>query len=115
MSYENFNNLQKNDVYYIKVNYSYNEIQKNSYTTLYKVSNGQDARNVEIETSNGKMFINNNITTTLTARVWKGGEEITSKLPYTAFSWTKTNDDGEMREYFVESCCDKCDKRCGNK
>ena len=26
-----------------------------------------------------------------------------------------TNDDGEMREYFVESCCDKCDKRCGNK
>lgn len=103
MSYENFNNLQKNDVYYIKVNYSYNEIQKNSYTTLYKVSNGQDARNVEIETSNGKMFINNNITTTLTARVWKGGEEITSKLPYTAFSWTKTNDDGEIDAIWTEA------------
>lgn len=103
MSYENFNNLQKNDIYYIKVNYSYNEIQKNSYTTLYKVSNGQDARNVEIETSNGKMFINNNITTTLTARVWKGGEEITSKLPYTAFSWTKTNDDGEIDAIWTEA------------
>ena len=31
------------------------------------------------------------------------GEEITSKLPYTAFSWTKTNDDGDIDAIWTEA------------
>ena len=48
----------------------------------------------EISSSNGLQFVNGVISTTLTATVWKGKENITSTLPAQAFVWKKTDMDG---------------------
>jgi len=48
----------------------------------------------EISSSNGLQFVNGVVSTTLTAKVWKGKENITSTLPAQAFVWKKTDMDG---------------------
>ncbi|MEZ0117810.1 UNVERIFIED_ORG: phage minor structural protein [Heyndrickxia coagulans] len=50
---------------------------------------------VEVISSNGTIFRNGNIGTTLTAKVYRGTTDITSTLPKTAFIWQKFNDDGK--------------------
>ena len=49
---------------------------------------------IEIESSNGLLFKNNNIKTTLTARVYKGSNEVTSEIPKEGFTWKKRHRDG---------------------
>ena len=49
---------------------------------------------VEIESSNGNMFIRNTINTQLTCTVYKGNEDITNTV--TKFNWTKKNSDGTI-------------------
>ena len=47
---------------------------------------------VEIESSNGNMFLRNNVQTQLTCTVYKGNEDITNMV--TRFNWSKKNSDG---------------------
>ena len=49
---------------------------------------------VEIESSNGNMFLRNNVQTQLTCTVYKGNEDITNTV--TRFNWSKKNSDGTV-------------------
>ena len=49
---------------------------------------------VEIESSNGNMFLRNIIDTQLTCTVYKGNEDITNTV--TRFNWSKKNSDGTV-------------------
>lgn len=53
---------------------------------------------VEIISSNGSIFKNNQINTTLTAKVYRNDKDITDTLNASCFKWTKTNADGTLDE-----------------
>jgi len=51
--------------------------------------------NVSIDSSNGLVFKNGDIESTLTAKVRKGNEDITDQFTDTQFSWTRVSKDSE--------------------
>lgn len=61
--------------------------------TITKLHDGEDAYRVEISSSSGDNFINGDIGTTLSARVYKGSREITDSIAPSLFSWTRTSAD----------------------
>lgn len=65
--------------------------------SLTELFDGEDAYSVQILTDNGNNFINGNITTTLIAYVYQGGENITDSLSDNQFNWFRTsnNPDGD--------------------
>jgi hypothetical protein len=79
--------------------------QDTSTTTAYSVSmkgltgdagdKGEDAYHVEISSSQGLQFKNGIIETVLTARVYKGGVDVTESLDANAFRWMRMSDDSE--------------------
>ena len=67
--------------------------------TFTDVEDGQDGESpilMFIKTSNGNIFKNNIINTTLTATLWRGGEEIDVDGTEFAYIWTKTDADGNI-------------------
>ncbi len=56
---------------------------------------GEDAITATTYSSNGNIFNNGNVETTLSAHVFKGGEEITDLIHSSCFNWTRTSDDTE--------------------
>lgn len=50
---------------------------------------------VEIISTNGYIFKNNNISTTLQARVYKGKNDVTAEFDAAQFRWTRVSDDSE--------------------
>jgi hypothetical protein len=48
---------------------------------------------IKVYSSNGSMFKNGIINTTLTAKVYKGKDEITSTVPAASFSWSRVSND----------------------
>ena len=65
--------------------------------TITKLYDGEDAYRVEVSSESGSSFINGEITTTLTARVYKGSREVTSTIAPALFSWMRhsANPDGD--------------------
>ena len=65
--------------------------------SIVELYDGEDAYSVQIFTSDGNHFINGNISTTLTANVYKGAKEITETIPDNLFCWKRTslNADGD--------------------
>lgn len=59
--------------------------------SIVELYDGEDAYSVEIFTSDGNNFINGNISTTLTAHVYKGTDEITQTIPDNLFCWKRTS------------------------
>ena len=53
-----------------------------------------------ILTSNGNTFKNNNIASTLTATLWRGGKEIDKDGTEFSYIWTKTRDDETPDEHW---------------
>lgn len=51
---------------------------------------------IELHSSHGTTFRNGNVRTTITARVYRGKDNVTDTLPKTAFIWKKQNRDGTM-------------------
>lgn len=74
--------------YYIKLQYS-NEYT--TYETLNEIQSGESPLMLEIHSSTGTLFVNRNISTTLTATVWKGTENVTSQYNG-QFYWYKDGD-----------------------
>ena len=60
--------------------------------TVTKVRNGDAAYIVTVESSNGNQFLNGEMVTLLTATVFKGSHDITARVPYNAFNWTRLSD-----------------------
>ena len=57
------------------------------------VYDGEDNIMIQILSSNGDVFKNNVISTSLSAKVYKGGEDITDFIDASNFSWLKINAD----------------------
>lgn len=61
--------------------------------TVSKQYDGADNYSVYIASTNGNMFRNGVISTTLSARVLKGGEDVTHLIPDKNFLWTRAGND----------------------
>ena len=57
------------------------------------VYDGEDNVMVQVLSSNGDVFKTNVISTSLTAKVYKGGQNITDFIDNSKFSWIKINSD----------------------
>ena len=66
------------------------------------IENIEDSKmyRLEIVSSNGILFKNNNISTVLSARVWSWDEDVTDTLPESAFKWSRISDDKSSDEYW---------------
>ncbi|SDQ09786.1 hypothetical protein SAMN05216392_0402 [Streptococcus equinus] len=67
-------------------------------TTEVTVTNLVEPTSLVIKTSNGNLFKNNFINTTLTATLWRGGKEIDKDGKDYSYIWTKTDDEGNPDE-----------------
>lgn len=75
-----------------------NNVVAKSELTFYNVNDGHSPILMHIETSAGNIFKNNVISTRLTARLWRGEDEIDIDGVAFAYIWTKVNDDGTPDE-----------------
>ena len=75
-----------------------NNVVANSELTFYNVNDGHSPILMHIETSAGNIFKNNVISTRLTARLWRGEDEIDIDGVAFAYIWKKVNDDGTPDE-----------------
>lgn len=66
--------------------------------TFFNVNDGHSPILMHIETSAGNIFKNNVISTRLTARLWRGEEEIDTAGAAFEYIWTKVHDDGTPDE-----------------
>ena len=69
-----------------------------SFDTETKKKIEADSIDVQIWSSRGNIFKSGDTSTILTCVVFSGGVDITSTLPNSAFTWTKTNNDGSIDE-----------------
>ncbi|MBF0648625.1 hypothetical protein IR083_07320 [Dysgonomonas sp. GY75] len=67
-----------------------NEIYEDIFT-VYKQFDGQSAYSLYISSSNGYIFKNGIVSTILAAHIFKGGEDITARIPGKNFRWIKSS------------------------
>lgn len=65
----------------------------NDQMTIVKLYSGSGALTVVITSEYGDTFMNGNIQTTLYSTVYYGGENITSTIPDTGFTWLRSSSD----------------------
>jgi hypothetical protein len=70
---------------------------------LEKSAAGKDAVIVNIMSSNGNIFQNGSVATTLTAYVTKGDRDITDSVPASRFSWEKESNNSDTDKIFNET------------
>lgn len=70
---------------------------------LEKSAAGKDAVVVNIMSSNGNIFQNGSVSTTLTAYVTKGDRDITDSVPASRFSWEKESNNKDTDKIFNET------------
>lgn len=70
---------------------------------LEKSAAGKDAVVVNIMSSNGNIFQNGSVSTTLTAYVIKGDTDITDSVPASRFSWKKESNNADTDKIFNET------------
>ncbi|MCD8251503.1 MAG: hypothetical protein LUD40_05740 [Phocaeicola dorei] len=71
------------------------EKQYSGTHTIFKQYDGASAYSVYVESKNGTTFRNGVVSTTLYARVYRGGVEITEDIPDSNFHWTRFSRDIE--------------------
>ena len=76
----------------ISMRYTVNDIYTNQLTLL-KVRDGYGAYSVEVSSSNGTIFQNNQVDTELSAHVYIAGEEIIDTIETANFTWKRVSDD----------------------
>lgn len=64
---------------------------------------------IELDSSMGWVFRNGQINTTITAKVYRGMDDVTSTIPVTGFLWTKKDKDGN-----VDAIWNNAHKNVGN-
>lgn len=106
LTYDFFKNHQSNDTYYIMVAAeSTDGIAYENWATIMAIYDGEDGKNGEngkdgedaltlvIVSSNGNFFRNNTGSTVLTAKLFKGGQEIDVYAPYDyVYTWSDADD-----------------------
>lgn len=63
--------------------------------TVFKHSDGSDSYSLYVESEQGTVFRNGTVSTTLHARVFKGGTEVTERIAESCFLWTRTSRNAE--------------------
>ena len=63
--------------------------------TFFKLYDGDSSYTVYVESENGTTFRNGIVSTTLRARVYRGGEEITEQIPDGNFHWMRVSSDSQ--------------------
>lgn len=61
--------------------------------TVYKQFDGQSQYSIYISSSHGSVFKNGIVSTVLSAKVYKGGEDVTGKIPDMNFRWIRSSGD----------------------
>lgn len=74
------------------------EEETTSTHTIFKLYDGEPSYSVYVESKNGTTFRNGIVSTTLVARVYRGGEEITDLIPDGNFLWRRTSNDAASDE-----------------
>jgi hypothetical protein len=70
-------------------------LENNEYEdifTVFKQKDGQDSYSIYIGSTGGTVFRNGTVTTVLKAQVFKGGIEVTDKIPENSFRWIRTSE-----------------------
>ena len=63
--------------------------------TVSKQYDGSDSYSLHVESDSGTVFRNHMVETTLRARLYKAGTEITDRIPDEQFLWSRISDDAE--------------------
>lgn len=63
--------------------------------TVFKHYDGVDSYSLYVESEQGTVFRNGAVSTTLRARVFKGGTEVTERIAEGCFKWTRTSRNAE--------------------
>lgn len=106
LAYEDFKKIENlvNYTYFIKVVYDDNEY--NNYCTVSALVSGKDGESpvfIVIENEKGNVFINNDISTTLRAKVYQNNIDITDNFSSSQFSWIKYNEDGTIDSIWTQN------------
>ena len=88
------------DAYYIQLQYGENEYV--AYCTINIIRDGNDGPEGDtpvmliVENTQGSIFINGDVNTTLIARAYQNNLEVTSNFTKDQFSWTKYDKNGDI-------------------
>ena len=77
---------------------SYGDVPYTATHTVLKLVDGAGAYIVTIESENGTTFRNVMVSTVLRARVYKGAEDITARIPDNCFRWYRSTPDRKSDE-----------------
>lgn len=86
---------EERNVLTIKFISTYRNTEYEDTFTIFKQFDGESAYSIYIASSQGHFFKNGVISTTLTALVYKGAEDITSRIPNKNFSWKRISGNPE--------------------
>ncbi len=90
-----FHGWEGRDVLTLRYTATIDGAEHSSTHTIFKLYDGEPSYTVYVESKHGTTFRNGIISTTLSARVYRGGEEITDLIPESNFSWRRTSRDVE--------------------
>lgn len=85
-----FHGWEGRDVLTLRYTATVDGTEHSSTHSIFKLYDGEPSYTVHVESKNGTTFRNGNISTTLSARVYRGGEDITGLIPEENFSWRRT-------------------------
>lgn len=88
-----FHGWEGRDVLTLRYTAPFNDGEHTATHTVFKLYDGEPAYSVYVESKNGTTFRNGIVSTTLVARVYRGGEEITGLIPGGNFLWKRTSKD----------------------
>lgn len=71
--------------------------------TVFKHYDGSDSYSLYVESQQGTVFRNGTVSTTLCARVFKGGTEVTERIAESNFLWTRTSRNAESDALWNEA------------
>lgn len=81
------------DVLSLRYSASFQEMRYEDIFTVYKQFDGESSYSLYIDSSNGYVFHNGIISTILKAQVFKGGKDVTDKIPDDNFKWIRNSGD----------------------
>lgn len=84
----------------VKYSSRFNLVDYENQFTISKLFDGESTYSIYISSSNGNVFRNGIIGTTLQTFVYRGGEDITSKIPDNNFKWIKCSNNPESDKIF---------------
>lgn len=94
----NYHGWEGRDVLTLRYTATVNGEEFTATHTIFKLYDGEPSYTVYVESKNGTTFRNGIVSTTLVARVYRGGEEITHLIPDGNFLWRRTSKDTESDE-----------------